>query len=114
MKSLDPVSAARAAVSATRERPATAVIHDSEDLRLVVFRIAPGQAVAPHRSTSSVMLTVLEGSGSLAGEAGGQLEERDFNEGDVVTYEPNEMHGMRARDTELLLLATITPRPGGR
>jgi len=34
--------------------------------------------------------------------------------GDVVTYDPNEIHGMRAADEELVLLATITPRPGSR
>jgi hypothetical protein len=30
----------------------------------------------------------------------------------MVTYSPNELHGMRAGDEELLLLATIAPRPG--
>ena len=37
--------AARGAVAPNKDKPATAVIHDSDDLRLIVFRIAPGQAV---------------------------------------------------------------------
>jgi len=110
MIALDPRAAARAAVSGQPERPATAIISDSPDARLVVFRLAPGQVVAPHRSTSSVLLTVLEGSGTLSGEA----EERACAAGDVVAYAPDELHGMRADGGELLLLATITPRPGAR
>jgi len=110
MKALDPVEAARTAVSAHPNRPATAVIHDSEDVRLVVFRLAAGQQVPPHTSHSTVMLRVLEGSGVLSGGTG----ERECTTGDLVAYEPNELHGMRATDEELLVLATITPRPGNR
>jgi quercetin dioxygenase-like cupin family protein len=110
VRALDPRAAARAAVAASPARPATAVIHDAPDVRLVVFRLAPGQAVPPHRSTSSVLLTVLEGSGTLSGAD----DERACRAGDAVAYEPNELHGMRADGDELLLLATITPRPGAR
>jgi len=110
MRGLDPRAAAREAVAASSARPATAILLDTPDVRLVVFRIAPGQAVAPHRNASTVMLTVLEGAGILSG---GDAE-RQCRAGDVVVYEPSEMHGMRATDTELLLLAIITPRPGER
>jgi quercetin dioxygenase-like cupin family protein len=110
MKHLDPRSAARDAVSASANRPATAVLLDTADVRLVVFRLAPGQSVAPHRNVSTVMLTVLAGAGILSGGDG----ERQCTAGDVVVYEPSETHGMRAVDSELLLLATITPRPGER
>jgi len=110
MTALDPRAAARAAVAASPLRPATAVVHDVPDARLVVFRLAPGQEVAPHTSASTVLLTVLEGSGTLSGGDG----DRACREGDVVAYVPGELHGMRATDGELLLLATITPRPGAR
>ena len=111
MKHLDPRAAARAAVAAHPARPATALIHDSEDARLVVFRIAPGQEVAAHTSPSTVTLTVLEGRGSLSGADGA----RDCGPGEMVTYEPNEVHAMRATGgDDFLLLATITPRPGAR
>lgn len=114
MQHVDPRAAARAAVSANPSRPATAIIHDSADLRLVVFRIAPGQEVPPHQSPSSVMLTVLAGTGLLSGEKDGAPDVRRCAAGDTVLYAPEELHGMRAEDEELLLLATITPRPGSR
>jgi len=114
MKHIDPLRAAREAVAPGPSRPATAILHDSPDARLVVFRLAPGQSVPPHRSSSSVQLTVLAGSGMLAAEVEGEAREGRFGVGDVVTYEPNETHWMRAVEDELLLLASITPRPGVR
>jgi len=110
MKLLTPRRDAADAVAASANRPATAIVHDSPDVRLVVFRIAPGQSVSPHRSTSSVMLTVLAGGGVVSGESSEQV----VQVGDTICYAPNELHGMRAPDTELHLLATITPRPGNR
>ena len=110
MKVLDLRRVAREAVAANPTRPATAIVHDSDDARLVVFRLSPGQSVAPHRSASSVTLTVVSGTGL----ASGVDAERSITTGDVVTYDPNELHGMRAVDEELVLLATITPRPGTR
>jgi quercetin dioxygenase-like cupin family protein len=107
---LDPAAAARSARATAPTRPATAILHDSADARLVVFRIAAGQAVPPHRSVSTVTITVLEGTGVLAGADG----ERACAAGDVVVFPPDEPHAMRADDAELLLLATITPRPGAR
>jgi quercetin dioxygenase-like cupin family protein len=59
MKVLDPRSAARAARATSDTRPAPAILHDTPDVRLAVFRLAPGQAVPPHRNPSSVLLTVL-------------------------------------------------------
>lgn len=109
MRALDPVAQARAAVAANPARPATAVIHESDDVRLVVFRIAPGQQVPPHTSHSTVLLTVLEGSGVFSG--GGAVEHR-CAKGDVVAYARGELHGMKAEGEELLLLAAIAPRPG--
>jgi quercetin dioxygenase-like cupin family protein len=111
MIALDPLRAARDAVAASPTRPATAVIHDGEDARLVVFRLAPGQEVPPHTSPSTVTLTVLAGAGTLAGADASRV----CRTGDMVTYAPNELHAMRATEgEELLLLAAITPRPGAR
>jgi mannose-6-phosphate isomerase-like protein (cupin superfamily) len=56
------------------------------------------------------MLTVLAGRGVVSGGD----DEREVSDGEVVVYEPNELHGMRALDEELVLLATIAPRPGAR
>jgi len=110
MKTIYARGAAADAVAANPTRPATAVIHDTPDARLVVFRIAPGQVVAPHRNASTVLLTVLSGSGLVTG---GDTEV-SVGPGDVIAYAPNELHGMRAVNEELVLLATITPRPGSR
>lgn len=109
-----PRDAARAATAANAARPATAAIIDTPDVRALVFRLAPGQAVRPHRNASTVLLTVLEGRGILSGEENGAPVDRECSAGDMVAYQPNELHAMRAGETELLLLATITPRPGER
>lgn len=110
MKVLDPSRAARDATTASASRPAMAVLLDTPDARLIVFRIEPGQSVAPHHSVSTVILTVLEGEGIVLGRDG----ERPCRPGDVVAYDPGETHGMRAVDRTLELLAIIAPRPGDR
>ena len=115
MKLLDRArDAARNAVSASPSRPGIAVLHDTADVRQVVFRLEAGQSVPLHRSVSTVLLTVLEGIGVLSGEDDGMPVDRRCAVGDVVAYAPNELHGMRAESEQLLLLATITPRPGAR
>jgi quercetin dioxygenase-like cupin family protein len=114
VKILYPMEVARDAVAPAGDRPATALLLDSPDARLVTFRLAPGQVVAPHRSSSTVLLFVLAGSGMLSGEEGAEPGERPCTAGDLVAYEPNELHGMRATDSALVLLAAITPRPGAR
>lgn len=114
MKLIKPADAARSAVSANSDRPATAVLLDTADVRLVVFRIAAGQEVSAHRSSSSVLLTVVSGSGFLSGEGVEGPDERACEAGDCMVCDPNELHAMRATDEELVVLATITPRPGTR
>lgn len=114
MKTLKPLSAARTAVANNTSRPATAILADSADARLVVFRLLPGQQVAAHRNASTVTILVLSGGGVLTGEDAGQTVELHCAAGDLVVYQPNEAHSMRATESELVLLATITPRPGER
>lgn len=110
MMSLDPLAAARKAVAPSQDRAATAVLIDSPEMRIVVFRLAPGQQIAPHQTPAAVTITVLDGSGILSSER----EERVCAKGEMVAYAPNELHGMRATAQEFLLLACITPRPGSR
>ena len=109
MNAYDFPAIGAAAVSAGRDRPAVAVVHDHADARLVVFRIAPGQQVAAHTSSSSVFLTVVSGRGFVSGGEG----ERDVRAGDVLAIAPREPHGMRADAEELVIAALIAPRPGG-
>ena len=110
MKTYDPSAAARDALATHPDRPATALVHDAPGARLVVFRIAPGQAVPVHASASTVLLHVLSGSGLVSGAQG----EREVEAGTITAYEPNEPHGMRATSRELVLLAVIAPRPASR
>lgn len=42
------------------------------------------------------------------------VTERQCSTDDIAAYAPNELHSMRAEGETLLLLATITPRPGER
>jgi quercetin dioxygenase-like cupin family protein len=90
-------------------RPAVHIAENWPDARLLLFRLAPGQAVATHTSASSVFITVLSGSGFLTGGDG----ERAVTAGMVAAIAPREPHGMRAGDAELVLAALVAPRPGG-
>lgn len=90
------------------DRPATQLLHDVPDLRVVAFSLEPGQEVKPHRSTSTVLLQVIEGEGEFTGGDGGVT----IGPGDSVVYEREELHGIRAGTTPLRFLAVITPRPG--
>lgn len=108
------VDAARSAVSFNPNKPASATVFDSPDVRLIVFRLMPGQAVPPHGNASTVVLTVLAGNGIVVGMDNGSPCERSCTAGDVIAYAPNETHAIRAATDEFLLLASITPRPGSR
>ena len=110
MKLIHVTTAAADAVAPHPNRPATATLHDSADLRLVVFRLEAGQSVPPHRSGSTVALTAISGQGFVRGGD----DEGPITAGETVVFEPNELHGMRAAGCELVLLASITPRPGDR
>ena len=112
MKILDVSAIADAAVSGKPDRPATALIHDSDDARVVVFRIDAGQEVALHTSDSSVMLSVVQGPGFISGPVDGVVKETEVKTGTIVAYEPNELHGMRADGSIFVVVATIAPRPG--
>ncbi len=92
------------------DRPATALVHDSSDARIVVFRIEPGQEVPVHTSTSTVLLTIVSGTGVVIGAEG----ERTVGAGDIVVYDVQEPHGMRAHEKQLVIAAVIAPRPGTR
>ena len=107
MRLIDPAAIAASAVAANPSRPATAIAHDDPDVRLVTFRIEPGQEVRPHTSTSSVLLSVVSGSGVVSSPGG----EHPVRAGDVALYARGELHGMRAVAEELVILAVITPRP---
>ena len=107
MNVYDTGKLAAAAVAAHPDRPATTLVHDSTDARVVLFRIEPGQEVAVHTSTSTVLLSIVSGEGTVSGSDG----EKAVRTGDIVAYAPQEPHGMRAGTTQLVIAATIAPRP---
>lgn len=110
MKLYDTRSVAASAVSRNAERPATAVLHDSPDARVLIFRIEPGQEVPIHTNASTVLLVIVSGTGMV----GGGDTERRVGPGDIVAFEPHEPHGMRAGGEQVVIAAVIAPRPGSR
>jgi quercetin dioxygenase-like cupin family protein len=106
------VQVAEVAVAGKPERPATAIVHDCADARVVVFRIEPGQEVPAHSSTSTVLLTVIAGSGTISGQVEGTMAEQLAVAGDFVSFEAGEPHGMRGGTSAFVVMATIAPRPG--
>jgi quercetin dioxygenase-like cupin family protein len=95
---------------ATRpDRPASAILHDEPNVRVVAFHLQPGQRVPPHRSESTVVVQVVAGRGRFEGADGAVVLEA----GEGAVFEPGEMHAIDADGEPLRFLAVITPRPGG-
>lgn len=103
-------SVASLAANPSPGRPATTIVNDSPDARLVLFRLDPGQTIPAHSNPSTVLMTIVSGGGIVSSPAGDHV----VRAGDLVVYEPNELHGMRAESEQLVILATIAPRPGSR
>ncbi len=89
------------------DRPATRLLHDEPNARVVAFHLLPGQRVAEHRSPSTVLVQVLEGEGVFRGEDG----ERRLAAGDAAVFAPGEVHAIDAPDGPLRFLAMIAPGP---
>jgi quercetin dioxygenase-like cupin family protein len=90
------------------DRPATQLLHDEPNARVVCFHVAPGQAVPPHTSGSTVVVQVLEGEGLFRGAR----DEARLGPGATAVYVPGELHSMEpVGDGSLRFLAIITPRP---
>jgi len=90
------------------DRPATRVLHDEANLRVVGFHLLPGQVVPPHRNASTVLVQVVAGSGRFTGETG----EATLSAGEAAVYAPGETHSITALDEGLRFHAVIAPRPG--
>lgn len=108
------IETARGGPPTNSARPATTVLVNTPDVRVVVFRFLPGQMVPMHTNKSSVLLTVLEGNGYVSGELDGVPDERACSLGDLIAYAAGEGHSMRTAEDGMILLATITPRSGER
>jgi quercetin dioxygenase-like cupin family protein len=91
------------------DRPASAVIHDEPNARVVAFHLLPGQRVPEHNSDSTVTVHVVSGSGTFEGTDASVT----LKAGEAAVYAPGEMHAMEAGAEPLHFLAVIAPRPGG-
>lgn len=90
------------------DRPASMLLHDEPNIRIVAFRLQPGQVIPAHQSPSTVTVIVTEGAGTFEGEDG-QVE---LQVGESAIYAPGEMHAILATAEPLRFMALISPRPG--
>lgn len=98
----------RSVVRYDPDQPVSRLIAENADCRVVLFSIEPGQAVPSHVSTSTVVMTVLEGSGRLrVGE-----ENHEAGPGGIAACPPFVPHSMAAAPgSRFVVLAVIAPRP---
>jgi quercetin dioxygenase-like cupin family protein len=95
--------------AARADRPASELLHDEANSRIVAFHLLPGQRVPPHQSESTVVALVLAGSGRFQGADSAAV----LAVGQCAVFAPGEMHAIDAGDEALRFLAIIAPRPGG-
>ena len=89
------------------DRHASALMHDEPNCRIVFFALGPRQDVPVHTSGATVVVTVVEGSGTFTGSNA----HASLKAGESVVYEPNEPHGMTAGEQGLRFVAVIAPSP---
>ncbi|HYG57197.1 MAG TPA: hypothetical protein VD902_03915 [Symbiobacteriaceae bacterium] len=83
------------------------VLHSCQDMRVILMNLMPGQVLEPHTSSSSVTLHLISGRGEfLCGSEWVPAESAT-----VRFYPPGEIHGVRAVDEPISVLATLAPRP---
>ncbi|HVU34986.1 MAG TPA: cupin domain-containing protein [Opitutaceae bacterium] len=77
------------------------------ELRSVLFRFAPEQALTEHTSTSRAFIQILEGECefSIAGQP------RTLGAGEVLHLPPNVPHAVRATTAMSMLLVLAPERP---
>ncbi len=90
------------------EKVQSEVIYNNEHARVLRFYLRAEQEVKPHKSPSSVFITVLKGK-LLFLVNDGKSEEM-LNVGDTVFYNPQELHGFKAIE-DSIVEAVITPNP---
>lgn len=88
-------------------RPASAVLYNEANARVLAFHLAPGQEVPPHASGSTVIVSVLRGTGRFRGDTG----EVELGAGQAAVFAPGEVHAMAAGEEPLAFLAILAPGP---
>lgn len=95
------------APSTRTDRPASHLLHDEGNVRVVAFALAAGQVVPPHSSPSTVMVHVLRGRGLFVGGS----SQDTLEPGHSAVYEPGETHSIEAGGEGVEFLAIISPGP---
>lgn len=89
------------------EQATCEILHSSQDLRVLLVGLEPGQSIPPSASSSSVMIQVLSGECHLLSGCGWSRAES----GTLRFYPPGEPHGVEAREQRAALLLVLAPRP---
>ncbi len=93
------------------EHPAREVVFNDDNVRVMRFYLKAGQEIKPHRSPSTVVITVLKGK--LSFYIGSESREETLGEGGTVFYDPNEDHGFKALE-DSIAQAVVAPNPTRR
>ena len=88
------------------QSPQRELVYEDGNVKVIRFYLKEGQEIKPHRSPSSVLITVLKGNLTFSCEKG----EETLNQGDTIFYEPQELHGFKALK-DSVVEATIAPNP---
>ncbi len=89
------------------DRPASALLHDEANVRVVAFALEPGQIVPPHSSASTVMVHVRRGGGRFLGAG----DAARLAAGESAIYQAAETHSIEAGSEGVEFLAIISPGP---
>lgn len=90
------------------DRPISKVVGGDANMRVIRFYLLSGQEIKPHRSPSTVLMTVLRGRLVFMGGE----ERRELKAGDALLCAPQEAHGFRALE-DSVVEAVVAPSPGG-
>lgn len=90
------------------DKPVVEKIYENETVRVVLFYLKSGSIIDLHTSTSTVITTVLKGSGKFY--IGSRENIKILQEGETLIYDPNEPHGFEAVE-DMVVQAIITLLP---
>ncbi len=88
------------------DRAVARVVGRDRNMRVIRFCLLAGQEIKPHRSPSTVLMTVLKGRLVFVGGE----EEMELKEGDALLCAPGEPHGFRALE-DSVVEAVVSPNP---
>jgi quercetin dioxygenase-like cupin family protein len=82
-------------------------LHNDDQTKLILFGFAPGHELAAHAAPFPITLTFLQGDALL--KVGS--EDREASAGTFVYMRPNLLHGIKAKNSVVMLLTIIKNGP---